>query len=173
MMSRGSKTGFWEPLNAVSFGLLAAAVGGALFGQAVGLVLAVAMGMAVSGGSRCVARIGLGACWGAKSASLEQILNGSKALPLLYALAGAFAVVCLAQCVHAARRAEPDYAQGESISLLWNCRALPCHLPSLGTQGAQIADAAQEAVSRMDSQPHFERATESNGTIRDRLSARR
>jgi hypothetical protein len=168
-MSRGSKTGFWESLNAVSFGLLAAGVGGAFFREVVGVVLAMAAGIAVSCGSRCPARIGLGACWGAKSASLEQILNGSEVLPVLYVLAGGFAVVCLAECVHAARPAEPESAQGETINLLWNCRAHPCSLPSPGTEGAEIP----EAVRRTDAQLQFKRTANLTGTIRDRISARR
>jgi hypothetical protein len=172
MLSQSSQAAFAESLRAFAFGLLAAGLGGALFGEAAGVASAVAVGMAASSRGRCVYRIALGACWGAKSASLEQILNGSRALPLMYALAGGFAIVCFAECVHVAWRVGRENAEIESTGLLWNGPGRPCDLSAVATDTTQMPDPAALDASQQGRHPHFEETTKPSGPFRDRLTAR-
>ncbi len=172
MLSQGSQAAFRESLRAFAYGLLAAGLGGALFGEAAGLASAVAVGMLASSRGGCVYRIALGACWGAKSASVEQILNGSHALHFMYALAGGFAIVCFAECVHVAWRVGRENAEIEYTGELWNGPGGPCDLTAPATDATRMPDAAARDAWQKGRPLHFEETTKSSGTFRDRLTAR-
>jgi hypothetical protein len=124
--------------------------------------------MAASSRGGRVYRIAVGACWGAKSASLEQILNGSHALLLMYALAGGLAIVCFADCVHVGWRVGPEPAEVEDTSLLWNGP----DLSAPATDATRMPGAAAHDAWQKCRPPHFEEAMKSSGVFRDRLTAR-
>lgn len=172
MLSQASQAAFRESLRAFAYGLLAASLGRALFGETAGLASAVAVGMAASSRGGCVCRIALGGCCGAKSASLEQILNGSHSLPLMYALAGGFAIVCFAECVHVAWRVGRENAEIESTGLVWNGPGRPCDLSAPATDATRMPDAAARDAWQKGRPTHFEETAQSRGIFRDRLTAR-
>lgn len=84
------------------FGLLAASVGSLLFGETVGSLLAVSVGMLSCEAGRSF--LGAGG-WGAKAATLEHFLKGSIMLQVLYGSGIAFAVVTFLKLAHATWRA--------------------------------------------------------------------
>jgi hypothetical protein len=172
MLSQGSQAAFGDSLRAFAFGLLAAGLGDALFGEAGGVASAVAVGMATSSRGGCVYRIALGGCWGAKSASLEQILNGSQTLLLMNALAGGFAILCFAECVHVAWRVGPEHAEVEYTGWPWNGPDHRCDSSAPATDATQVPDAAAPDALQGGRAPHFEETTKSSGVFRDRLTAR-
>ena len=109
-------------IKPLMFGLLAAGIGSLLFGETGGLLSAISVGLISGCLGQGLSGSGIGGCWGAKSAAVGQILQGSVVLPILYTAAVGLAIICFAKSVHATWRQGLATAQADYEYFYGNAR---------------------------------------------------
>jgi hypothetical protein len=111
MAQRTSTSCVGGDAKALAFGFLAAGFGKIAIGGVAAVLLATAIGAVVGYSRRGVAGVGLGAIWGAKSAAIGTLIEGSTALLLAYCIAGGLAAICFAEFVYSTWRNGIEQAQ--------------------------------------------------------------